>query len=215
MNSDSIAKPSSPVEREIATVALTRETSAYGQETTVHWKGTLDLPEWIGYVSHLVDQVEPDKQQPLLGSIELCIIATDSLPLNHLGQQSTALEQFLEQQSTIQEKMLLEIWQMFVECYDSQYDDLFSSEDSELLSWEARAEKANNPTEADLAKLKALIGPYTVEVYPTNGEIPVQIMMKFGCWWDPEHGLEVLLENGEIKDIDNEATTRPAALSLI
>lgn len=161
------------------------------------WEGEISLSAWAGYGNSLeACSLSAHQKQPT-GPLALIV---EPIEQSFWRQQAEALQHFLTNQQSIQAQMLRAIWRVVIECDKDAYDDVIEADDD--LGWDAVTQKANNPTETDLQRLRSLMAPATLNVFPGNHHIPVQLSLTFECAWDPDHGLEVLVEQGEIKEID-------------
>lgn len=162
------------------------------------WQGYLPLDAWAHYGSALGESFPQKIEGPPILYIRGL---AEKAPIDYLGKQSAALQYLQDHQQAIESNVLLGIWRVVVECDWDAYADAIAVENV-MVPWEALAEKANNPTEQDLQTMKSLMMLSTVTVFPGNESVPVQLSLSFECAWDPDHGLEVLIEQGTVKEID-------------
>lgn len=178
------------------------------------WEAQLTLPVWSEYTfdykafdltQHSLETLRTAAlhRETIAPVVELCVYTAeqDSLP-NSAGKHSAALQYFLIHQADIQTKMLPELWRMVIECYQDSYNDIVAPGADHSATWEAAEEIANNPSSQDLESLKLMLSIQRIVLYPESKAGNAQLGLQFECAWDIEHGLEILLEQGGIVDID-------------
>ncbi|MEM9088238.1 MAG: hypothetical protein AAGC93_05780 [Cyanobacteria bacterium P01_F01_bin.53] len=182
------------------------------------WEGVLALEAWSSYGEHLTkapfsQSLNTQRLRNESGLSTLYIQLLKEATPNPDGQQAAALEYFLSNQQTIEARVLQEIWRVVIECDKASYDNavatiISADNHPEInaendMTWEEIAKQAKNPTEAELQMLKSLMVIHTVIIFPGDEQVPVQLSLQFECAWDPDNGVEVLIEQDDIKEIDS------------
>jgi hypothetical protein len=152
------------------------------------WWGTyLRLPSWAGFQSRFGPYGSENKPEPSDGAVAL-IFAPEGRGLEPLSEQEMRLISWFEQnEPSVSEEVKVAIieWcspQSLERTSKFDFDDHF-------------------PVIADEQDLKENVGLYAVNIHQVNmGGIPY-IGYEFGCAWDKEHGLGVLIHGTRVVEV--------------
>jgi hypothetical protein len=144
------------------------------------WVASATLPSWKGYLARTGAYGRLGNGALSDGSVEV-VFAPEGRDASPLTEQELALVSwFLENEASISDAAKTAIFQKYHELQESY--DCSPSEKAECM-----------PDISSVEDLKRLIGLFAVHVHQIEkGGLPY-IGLEFGCTWDNEHGLGVLM----------------------
>lgn len=156
------------------------------------WEGKIMLPAWQGFQSRQGFYCHRDSSVPTDGLLKLRVAAEADDPLSSTPsvEQANALTYLVDCQQEIRNVVL----SAFYSKYPQWYLDFADACDEEQL--DDLPSKLNAPED-----LKNLIGPGIVHLCITNRDGLGYVGIEFGCEWEEEHGLGVMLHKQRIVQI--------------
>lgn len=149
-------------------------------EDDLWWKAETVLSFWKGFQSRKGDYGAQDSDLPSNGSVDIVFApeGRDTTPLT--DDETVLIEWFLKNNSQVSEASLSSVFETYP-VLQTEYS----------YSLEERAEFM--PDIKERKDLRNLIGLHTVYIHQiTKNGVPY-IGFEFGCTWDPEHGIGVLM----------------------
>jgi hypothetical protein len=139
------------------------------------WQTMARLSSWAGYQSRLGPYGSLDSSQPSDGTTRVVFApeGRDDAPL------------------TPAEKEL-------VDWFAINEPSVSRAVTDGLLAWASNIDVPNLKTEAELARN---IGLHTVNIHPVSADDMPYIGFEFGCVWDEEHGLGVLMHGTRLVEV--------------
>ena len=149
------------------------------------WKATVCLPDWGGFQSRRGPSATKDLS-PSDGTIEI-VFAPEGRDDSPLKESEIDLVRWAVRNSAEMQRSLL--------------DALLAAYPSLQEKYEGLAEPDEIPSIHSVDDLRSLIGLHSVTVHQIeNGEVPY-VGFEFGCTWDSEHGLGVLMHGTRVVEI--------------
>ncbi len=157
-------------------------------ENDLFWKTETVLPFWRGFQSRRGPYGAQDSESPSDGTVEI-VFAPEGCDTSALKIDEVALvEWFLENVPQISEALLFSVFEAY-----PTLQKKYGYSDQELDAFMPDIEHTSD--------LQNYIGLHLVFIHPiTKNGIPY-IGFEFGCTWDPEHGLGVLMHGTRTIDI--------------
>lgn len=152
------------------------------------WGADISLSSWIGYQSRLGPYGSIDKQFPSDGTVRL-IFAPEGRGLEPLSQQEHALIAWFERNEPLVSQAVKTAIIDWCSPGNTHRKANFDFDDNEFPKIESES------------ILRQQIGLHTIHVHQTlNGEVPY-LGYEFGCQWEEEHGLGVLMHGTRLVEV--------------
>ena len=153
------------------------------------WSGVCKLRSWRGFQSRTGDYGAADTQKTSAGSVSISIgtrvAAKPSLPTR---EQSAAFQFLIEHDKVLRDLVLTEVFRVYP-ALQAQY------------GYDTATGRKIMPKIKKPADLKQLIGLATVHILPVQLEGTAYIGFEFGCTWDVEHGLGVMIHRQRVIEV--------------
>jgi len=150
------------------------------------WRASVELPVWRGFQSRGGSYGSRDSDDPSDGSVHVLLDRSEQgqAPLREqdLGLIRWAIAHASEMQAALLEGLLAEYPDL-----QEKYDDFAEPEDL--------------PPVSSVDDFKSIIGLHTLHVHPIHHQGLPYIGFEFGCTWDAEHGLGVLMHGTRVVEI--------------
>lgn len=150
------------------------------------WKTTVSLPMWSGFQSRRGPYGSRDSDSPSDGRIEV-VFAPEGRENSPLRESEIQLVRWAVQNALQMQRALLN---GLLECYPSlreKYDGFVEPEDM--------------PPVRGVDDFRCLIGLHSMNVHPLEKDGAPYVGFEFGCTWDSEHGLGVLMHANRVVEI--------------
>ena len=144
------------------------------------WVAATVLPSWEGYLDRTGAYGGPGKSSSTDGSVELVFApeGRDASPLT--DQELSLINWFLENEPSVSDAAKRAIFQKYPVLQDS-------------YGYSTREKAEFMPDISSIDELTQLIGLYAVNIHQIEKDSTPYIGLEFGCTWDEEHGLGVLM----------------------
>jgi hypothetical protein len=146
------------------------------------WMGSRDLPSWSGYRSFDSNPIELSS----LMSIILICEDEDSTPDSKTF--APLINELLETEGALHQKVLDRILSEF-------------GSETDLCGYDPKQDGLTNPVSSE--ELKSFIAPNVIYIHQRESESGAIYGFSFSCRWDEEHGIGILIENGNIVEYGN------------
>jgi hypothetical protein len=151
------------------------------------WTSRTTLQCWAGFQSRLGPYGSRDSTDPSTGLVTI-VFAPDGRDASRLRAEELALVNWtIAQQTTMRDAALSGLL--------SRYPAMRA----DYLQWIERPQ--DMPPIENVDDFKQLIGLHAVHVHPFCRDGVPYVGLEFGCTWDPEHGLGVMLHGARVVDI--------------
>jgi hypothetical protein len=153
------------------------------------WEGEVRLPAWAGFQSRRGPYGSQDSESPSDGTVEVNVQpGKGDAPLEPSKEQCRAIEFQIEHGEEVVEAVLTAL----LPHYRQMKED-----------WEADGEPDDElmPPVAESAEFRKMIGLNIVHVLPYASEGLGYLGFEFGCDWEDEHGLGVVVHGKRVVDI--------------
>ena len=151
------------------------------------WGAELQLPSWAGYQSRNGPYGSKDKPGPSDGAVTL-IFAPEGRGLEPLGEQELRLISWFEQNEP-----------MVSNAVKAAIINWCSPQSTERA---ARFDFGDDfPVVSDDQDLRENVGLYSVNVHQLAADGLPYVGFEFGCEWEDEHGLGVLMHGTRVVDV--------------
>ncbi len=159
------------------------------------WVAETTLPSWKGYLDRTGAYGGPGAGASSDGSVELVFApeGRDASPMT--AQELSLVSWFLKNEASVSDAARNAILQKYPELQESY--DYSPSEKAEFM-----------PDISSADDLKRLIGLYAVNVHQIEKDGLPYIGLEFGCTWDEEHGLGVLMHGTRPVEVEGSDTAR-------
>lgn len=159
------------------------------------WVAATTLPSWEGYLDRTGTYGGPGTAATSDGSVEI-VFAPDGRDASPLTEHELSLVSwFTENEVSVSDAAKDAIFR--------KYPDLQESYDYSL------DEKVEfMPDISSVGDLKRLIGLYAVNIHQIEMDGLPYIGLEFGCTWDEEHGLGVLMHGTRPVEVEGSDTAR-------
>jgi hypothetical protein len=152
------------------------------------WWGTrLQLPSWAGYQSRLGPYGSIDKASPSDGTVDL-VFAPEGRDLEPLSLVEAQLVSWFEQNEPALSRAVKKAVIAWCSplCFDRNRKFSFGPDFPRI------------ETEEDLRRN---VGPYAINIHPIASRGVPYVGFEFGCEWEEEHGLGVLMHGTRSVDV--------------
>ena len=159
-----------------------------------NWTGKLVLPSWKGFQSRYGAYGGVSSSETSDGSVTLVLgpEGRGSEPPN--DQETQALRWLLKNETAVQRAIL--------EHLKAEYPAL-----QEQYGYTAEEAADLMPPIAEAGEFRRLIGLHSVYIHPLMRDALPYIGFEFGCTWDDEHGLGVLMHGTRVVDMGGADTS--------
>jgi len=157
------------------------------------WVAATTLPSWKGYLDRTGAYGGRGTGASSDGSVEVVFApeGRDASPLTE--QELSLISWFLENEGRVSDAAKDAIFQKYPDLQESY--DYSPSEKAEFM-----------PDISSVEDLRQLIGLYAVNVHQIEKDGLPYIGLEFGCTWDEEHGLGVLMHGTRPVEVDGSHT---------
>lgn len=149
-----------------------------------HWEGVAKLPAWAGFQSRRGAYASRGSKKGD-GSVRISVAVEDIALHTPTPEQMAAFQYVLDQQQAIRDVTLSTVYRSY-SSHREEYADDYDIDDPREL-------ERVLPTLSAASELNRVIGLSTIHVSPVNLAGMAYIGLEFGCNWEEEHGLGVLL----------------------
>lgn len=159
------------------------------------WVAAITFPSWKGYLDRTGAYGGPGDSASSDGSVEL-VFAPEGRDSSPLTEQEVALvDWFLENERSVSDAAKAAIVQKYP-YFQGRYG-YSPSEKAEFM-----------PDISSVEHLRLLIGLYAVNIHQIEKDGTPYIGFEFGCTWDEEHGLGVLMHGTRPIEVEGSDTAR-------
>ena len=158
-------------------------------EDDLWWKAETTFPSWKGFQSRMGAYGSKDSSKTSDGKVKL-VFAPEGRGTEPIATDETVLiEWFLENEPKVSKSLLTSLLQAYP-ALQKQY------------GYSEQEKREFMPNVADTNDFKKLIGLHTVFIHPLDkfDGIPY-VGFEFGCTWDPEHGLGILMHGERMVEV--------------
>jgi hypothetical protein len=155
------------------------------------WTTTVTLPVWRGFQSRRAPYGAEDSTEPSDGSVEL-VFAPEGRDESPLRESEVALVRWAVAHAPEMQSSLLEGLLKVYPALRKRYASYVEPEDM--------------PPVRAVEELRTLIGLHSVNVHPLEKDGLPYVGFEFGCTWDDEHGLGVLMHGTRVVEISGADT---------
>jgi hypothetical protein len=150
------------------------------------WKATVRLPDWRGFQSRRGPYASQDSESSSDGTIEIVFAPTgrDDSPLK--DDEIEFVRWAVRNSSEMQRSLL---------------NGLFAAYPSLQEQYDGFVEPEEMPSIRTVDDLRLLIGLHSVTVHQIEKDGVPYVGFEFGCTWDVEHGLGVLMHGTRVVEI--------------
>jgi hypothetical protein len=157
------------------------------------WESEIVLPSWSGYRSCGGAYGAQDSDVPSGGRVHVCAAPLDDgLPVGQ--EQLAACQYLLENDAAVHEAIVGAILEKYPEFFD-------------IFSEDAEERGIRLPEQMTAEELKQHIGIAYIHLHPVEKDGVGYVGVEFGCSWDDEHGLGVMLHRTAVVDIGGADTS--------
>jgi hypothetical protein len=139
------------------------------------WQTLVRLPSWAGYQSRLGPYGSPDSSQPSDGTTRI-VFAPEGRDDGPLSPAEKALVDWFAMNEPRVSRAVID----------------------SLLEWTASIDVPQLKIETELARK---IGLHTVNIHPISADDMPYLGFEFGCAWDEDHGLGVLMHGTRLIEV--------------
>jgi hypothetical protein len=150
------------------------------------WEGEARLPAWAGFQSRRGAYGSLDSRSPSDGSVEVHVNSKTDCPPSEA--QRKALQFQLEHGAEVRQSALDALLRHYHEIRDECMEELVLT-DEEM------------PPIQSTEQFRRLIGLHTVHIRPFEKEGMAYVGLEFGCTWEDEHGLGILVHGARVVEI--------------
>lgn len=152
------------------------------------WRASCRLPSWSGYLDRSGAYGGPGNQELSDGTVEI-VFAPEGRDNSPLQEDELLLVQwFLDNEARVSDAVKAAIFDVYPSLI-AEYD-LTAEEQAEVM-----------PAVLERDGLQRLIGLYSVNVHQTRNGAEPYLGFEFGCTWDDEHGLGVLMHGNRVVEV--------------
>ena len=159
------------------------------------WVGTCKLPSWAGYLDRSGAYGGAGDRQHSDGTVEIVFApeGRDASPLTPAERSS--VQWLLDNQSDVSEAVKAAIFR--------QYPELQAIDGNPPAGTSPHMPPLTSPED-----LKGLVGLYAINVHQISKAGSPYLGFEFGCTWDDDHGLGVLMHGLEVVEVGGSDTAR-------
>ena len=157
-----------------------------------HWEGRVKLPAWAGFQSRQGAYAGRNSKKKSDGTVRVSIAVEDDEPAEHqpTPEQAEAFRYLLKHQKQIRDAILAAVFDEYPTARQNYAGDFDIEDEKELAKV--------LPVLKRPAELKAVIGLSTIHLSPVVLARQAYLGFEFGCNWEEEHGLGVLIHSGRV-----------------
>lgn len=159
------------------------------------WVAATILPSWQGYLDRTGAYGGQGTSPSSDGSVELVFAPEGRDPSPLTEQELASVNWFLENERSVSDAAKVAIFQKYPDLQDS-------------YGYSAREKAEFMPDISSAEDLASLIGLYAVHVHQIEKDGMPYIGLEFGCTWDDEHGLGVLMHGTRPVEVEGSDTAR-------
>ncbi|MEW8346749.1 MAG: hypothetical protein AB2687_00430 [Candidatus Thiodiazotropha taylori] len=157
-------------------------------EEDLWWQTKVNLPSWSGFQSRRGPYGSNDSELPSNGDVVI-VFAPEGRDIEPLSNEEIeSVEWVVENEASLSKSLLSSLLQ----AYPTLQEDYGYTE-------QEKAQYMPNVKSQD--DFRNLIGLHSVNVHPLQKDGMPYIGFEFGCTWDPEHGLGVLMHGNRVVEI--------------
>ena len=159
------------------------------------WVAKVKLPSWAGYLDRSGAYGGPGKSVLSDGSVEVVFApeARDNAPLSK--DEISLAEWVLENEEVLAKAAIAAILDEY-----PKLQELYGYSDEEAAEY--------MPDISGIDDLKPLIGLYAINIHQIVKDGVPYAGYEFGCTWDDEHGLGVLMHGSRVVEVGGSDTAR-------
>jgi len=157
-------------------------------EEDLWWQTKANLPTWSGFQSRNGPYGSIDSESASNGDVVI-VFAPEGRDIEPLNKEETkSVEWLVENEASLSEALL----DSLINAYPSL---------QESYGYTEQEKKEFMPSVSSKDDFRNLIGLHSVNVHPLQKDGVPYIGFEFGCTWDPEHGLGVLMHGSRVVEI--------------
>lgn len=153
-----------------------------------HWEGVAKLSAWAGFQSRRGAYASRGSKKG--SSVRVSVAVEDPVRHTPAPEQVAAFEHLLDQQQAVRDTVLGRVYRSY-SSHRAGYADDYDIDDPREL-------ERVLPTLSAASELNRVIGLSTVHLSPVSLREVAYVGLEFGCNWDEEHGLGVLLHKRRV-----------------
>lgn len=161
------------------------------------WNADISLPAWRGFLSRLGPYNSPSSSRPSTGKARLVVFTPDESRVDPTTEQQRAWLYAVENQEAIRDVILMAAMKEYARF---QKDNQGWLDDPHMADLRDKLpDRFKEPEE-----LRRHIGLVSVYIHSAEKSGVAYVGYGFGCTWDEEHGLGVMMHKRRVLDVSDE-----------
>lgn len=154
------------------------------------WYTKGSLPAWAGFQSRQGPYASQNSEQPSSGQVALVILRDDENDESPVSDAEQACVHWAFEQAEAMALALLQALQIEYTQLRPRYEKFLADSFNELM-----------PEISGVNDFRSLIGLNTLYIYPPQPDNIPYVGFLFGCTWEQEHGLGVVMHGTQVVEI--------------
>lgn len=152
------------------------------------WQTRANLPSWQGFQSRGGPYASNDSEESCNGDVTI-IFAAEGRDIEPLSDEEIeTVKWFIENEQSIATSLLAALKSEY-----PKFKESYGYDEEELAEYMPVAENEDD--------FKKLMGLSSVNIHPLEKDGVPYVGFEFGCSWDPEHGLGILMHGTRVVEI--------------